>query len=185
MDNWVKYLIFGYIKQIQNEQSLTNIPLLINYLCILYFYENEYFDKIGDGITVSDDKLTITQTKPFKNNWMNTTYCKNWIESASNKVIKWKFKMNKFSGTWSHNVCIGITSTDQCQNSDFTESKIGTFYGFGDHIKLITNNDADYDYLSIGIFKENDEVLFILNLIEKKIYRQINNDEIHEFCKKY
>ena len=42
-----KYTVFGYIREKENELLLHNIPSIISYLSLTYYFHGEYFDKYG------------------------------------------------------------------------------------------------------------------------------------------
>eukprot|EP01084_Bolivina_argentea_P203798 348005_1 len=87
----VKDLIFGYVKRIEKQhlQLEMEVPVMISYVILLFYFENEYFDKPGQGIIISKDKMTITKQSNADVDFDNTTYCKNTFALKSNSNIKW------------------------------------------------------------------------------------------------
>ena len=55
-------------------------------LCILYYFHGEYFEKAGDDIQISNDKMTITKIRGGSG-WNNTSYGKTWIDSSIPKIV--------------------------------------------------------------------------------------------------
>ena len=53
-----KLTVFGFVREMQNESSW-NIPMVIFYLCLSYFFEPECFEKCGKGMEISKDGLTL------------------------------------------------------------------------------------------------------------------------------
>ena len=68
----------------------------IYHLCILFLFEAEYFDIIGNKINLSQDRMTITKDQSGRYDWLNTSYGKNIILSTSKKIIRWTLKMKPF-----------------------------------------------------------------------------------------
>ena len=95
------YLVFGYVRNLtQNDEIPTNIPDVICYMMLIYFYIEECFMKSKEGfsnVTISEDQFTITQTENTSSNcnYYNTIFCKNWIDIMSDKLVTWKFKINE------------------------------------------------------------------------------------------
>ena len=93
-----KFIVVGYVRQNENKLSLfCNVPSMIPYLCLLYYFHGEYFEKVGDDINISKDKRTITkvvESLKFK----NTSYGQIWIDPKVPQIAKWKFMINKMLG---------------------------------------------------------------------------------------
>ena len=53
---------------------------IVLFICLLYCYDGEYFEKTGDDIEISQDKMTVTKIMQT-NNWNNTSYGYAWIDS--------------------------------------------------------------------------------------------------------
>ena len=92
IDDKTKDTVFGYIRQQQKTLSLSNICPLISYLCLSYYYQNEYFTTTKDHeITISENRMKIT--KHNGSGWINTTYGNVWIDSSIPQIAKWKIKI--------------------------------------------------------------------------------------------
>ena len=57
----------------------------IIYLCILYYFHAEYFERCSKDIQISDDKMTITKIKN-PDSW-NRYFAKLWIDSISECIV--------------------------------------------------------------------------------------------------
>eukprot|EP01084_Bolivina_argentea_P152868 266584_1 len=183
----VSHLIFGYCRKMEQYNAIhINIIPLIKYIIVLYYWQQEYFNKLGTDINVSNDKTTITKDiasdKDHISGWMNTTYGKNCINSISNKIVKWTFKINKFDAGGLSDICMGIASTDACQNYDFTCHDTGKFYAFGNLGVFFKDQDS---YCSSAMdknlnetdvtFSQNDKISLILNLNKRQLITKIND----------
>eukprot|EP01084_Bolivina_argentea_P299913 517020_1 len=91
INNRTKHSVFGYVREMHDKLSLPNVPILISYLCLSYYYHNEYFAKSGDEVEILNDKMSIKKIAGHCD-YNNTTYCNTWIESTSNKIAKWTLK---------------------------------------------------------------------------------------------
>eukprot|EP01084_Bolivina_argentea_P204257 348798_1 len=121
VDSDINVLVSGYARMIQMEIKLNlndeykffseNIPPMINSLCILYYYQPEYFDIIGKEIKVSKDKMSISSTINVKK---NTSYGSHHILSTEKQTVRWSVKINETSTS---KFVIGISSTNKCDES--------------------------------------------------------------------
>ena len=110
----VQYCVFGYMRTYEKKLSLNVIPSRVIYLVLLFYYEREHFDKSPECIEISEDQRTITRTdKGDSYYWTNLTFLKKWIDSTSNQLIEWTFKVDKKDGNDAKDkkgICIGIYS---------------------------------------------------------------------------
>ena len=172
-DDQLTYLVFGFIKSIQNSHdSLSIIPIDIFYLCIVFLFQPEYFNIMGDGIDVSEDRMTITKSKESIGSWDNTSYGKISILSTSERIVTWKVKMNKCNPM--NTRCIGIVSTIDCQNTDWIYNDVGFYYGFSENGVSVGNrkNTEDAAFLiscADTNYGPGDTVTIILNLKDATI----------------
>ena len=171
-DDSTKLLIFGYVRDNNIKMRISNnIPDLICFIIILYCMNEEYFDKPGQNIHISDDKLSITRISGT--GYDNTTYCKQWIPSISKMIITWKFKVETYTGT----ILLGITANfDTFQNDDFTDygNDIAPVYALSNN-GVWESTQSDKAFKSWA-YSANDEITFILNLKDGNITFQVNND---------
>ena len=52
----IQYEVFGFMRNCENETNL-NIPNLITYICLSFYYINEHFMITHEQIKLSDDKV--------------------------------------------------------------------------------------------------------------------------------
>ena len=48
-----RYTAFGYIRDMEKQLKLSNVPIMINYLCLGYYFHGEYFEKCGDDLMIT------------------------------------------------------------------------------------------------------------------------------------
>ena len=121
-----KYATFGYIHILERDLKIANIPTMICYLILEFLYNREYFEKAGEDLQISRDKMSIT-----KDTWnisnreenMNTAYTKSWIEGGLKQIIRWSFIIEDYGYLKSlsdvSHIYIGIVSKDNRSNDTF------------------------------------------------------------------
>eukprot|EP01084_Bolivina_argentea_P171462 297059_1 len=167
-----KYLVLGYNKHI--EQILgSNIPILINSLCILYYFESDYFEIAGSGITISEDKKSITKTKStYARAYDNTTYLCMIIPSTQCIECIWTLKIQSSTGTIYSMINIGITSNNEI-DKNFTAWRHDDNYSSYSHYAY--NGYAGYKSSNNGIssygksFGSGDTIDVHLDLSKKQL----------------
>ena len=81
-----------------------------------------YFDNARkDCFKISDDKLTITNIEKISD-FDHTIYMKHWIDSTSNQIIKWRFKINEHQ-TWHHYFGLASTFSEEALEEDFVNGE--------------------------------------------------------------
>ena len=132
LPNNTKYTTFGYVRRMEKESFPLNIPAMITYLILKYYFHGEYFEKAGDDLEISDDKMSVTRiTSPGSfNRFMNTAYGKTWINGNSDQIIRWRFKIESYGEPIS-TIFVGIVSNDHRLNEDFAnyEDKQWRYFG--------------------------------------------------------
>eukprot|EP01084_Bolivina_argentea_P037165 68717_1 len=182
----IKYTVFGYIRECETKLCLhTNIPIMVSYICLSYYFHGEYFDKCSNDIVISNSTNTITKKEGHNSNnsinnivsaWCNTTYGKLWIESDIDQIAKWTLKLNHCG----INTFIGLMSKDNRINSNCSTSKDKPYYAVF-HAGSTDYNDNTCVYNNNMVtFKNGDIMIFILNTQKRCISIQKNNDV--QFC---
>ena len=120
-------IVYGYIRESQKlfstkHDSFYIISDLIISSILLFYRTTEYFCKAGEGITISGNNKNIITKTGNQHSWSNTSYCFNWIESKSNKIITWTFKLDKLITVAidSSVVTFGIVTNDNHWDDDFS-----------------------------------------------------------------
>ena len=135
-----KHIAFGYTRQSEKEYDIPNLPKVVIYLVLGYFFHGEYFEKCGDDLQISDDKMTVKRTtlpRRLRRFW-NTAYGKLWIPLDSNKVTKWTFKIESYGNEIEGDgaIRVGIVSKDNSLNQNFIGLGRVKLYEFGKSIRL-------------------------------------------------
>ena len=74
----IRSAVFGYMRQTEKQLYLSTVPIMVYYLCLGYYFHGEYFEKAGNDLQISDDKMCVERiTEPEKTErgaFMNTTW---------------------------------------------------------------------------------------------------------------
>ena len=109
IDDKFKDAAFGYIRRIEKKNKLfTTIPVMINYLCLNYYYAGEYFAKCAFLTRVSNNRMTITA------HGYGTSYGNVWIDPRIPQIVRWTFKIGKDS-----TLTFGIVSSEDSPDPDY------------------------------------------------------------------
>ena len=93
VDERSKLLVFGYVRSVESALQLPNTPPLIMHLCLTFYYLNEYFARaLRNCFVISDDKLTVTKIDEHPD-WNHTICLNEEIQSMSNAIVTWQFKI--------------------------------------------------------------------------------------------
>ena len=147
--NKSKHAVFGYIREMEQQLALSNIPVMINYLCLGYYFHGEYFEKAGDDLQILNDKMSVKRiSEPIERiKYMNTAYGKRWIQLNSGEIFKWKFRIDSFGrwyGKWETKLFIGIVSRDDRINDDFGVDKPSHYFSIRENLDI----SPKFDYMN-------------------------------------
>lgn len=117
IDIKTKYGVYGWVRNAEKELKLSNIPLLVSSICILYYHEEEIFARCGKTVTLSADKKHITGGYA----WDNVNVGNNVIDSMTDSIYEWTM-----TSTSKDTIVVGITSVS---NIDCNKVKFWFEYG--------------------------------------------------------
>eukprot|EP01084_Bolivina_argentea_P155474 270927_1 len=115
VNNKIKFCVFGYVRQMELELKLANIPMIASYLCLVYYYHNEYFAVVDEYIQISNDKMTISRPSGSAYKRISTTNAigNQVIKSDEDMIATWTFKINEVTcGVYGKQIDIGFRSTE-------------------------------------------------------------------------
>ena len=161
--------VFGYITKTEKDLSLQNIPDLVGFVCLAYYYLWEYFYKFGAHADTDDERTTLTNThSQYK---YATGYGAIRIKSIEPTVHSWKFRINSAREYMS----IGIDE-DGFKGLDygvhFKKTKNYTLMCRGSKTR---NGTAEARHVSNG-YKEGDIVQMVLDLNKRSISFVVNDE---------
>ena len=130
IDNKIQFTVFGYLRYLQkelikfhNNDNITifnNVPSLINYTCLSYYYNPPYFGQISKHYKKTGQFDDII-TKTGDGGWNSSAYGFEWIKYDINKIIEWKF-LYKRSKDGATGISIGIITNKHHQNTELSYS---------------------------------------------------------------
>ena len=183
-DSKSNHIVFGYIHEIESQLNLQEITSLIIHIILGFYYQNEFITKYRkDCFEVSEDKLTITNIKQV-GFLAHSIYFNQWIESTSQLIVKWTFKMNKVieRGTGFY---FGLVSKEEDTFSDFSSAsdEYTPNYAICGDGQLWDNGKFADDSEILTELMESDWVTFILDLSAGKFKCSIQDRfEEAEIC---
>ena len=137
---------------------------MISSICILYYHDDERFDKHGSKVILSKDKRTVTKNSM---GFDDITFGKYEIPSKSNSIFQWQFKIRKMADI----VIIGIVSLKYQQEEEdgirYTVWSDGDLYKYGGPVG--SNRNIAY--------KQGDRVSIVLDPSKAHIKASVNDGE--------
>ena len=176
VDIRTELLVNGYVRVIIDTLGghtlFENVPNYIHSLCMLFYFVYEYFDIIGKGVSVSDDRSRITRNSDVdpSNRYLNTSFGKTKILSMESKIYRWEIKIHKGSRF----VTIGISSNYDHRDKHFVKtissvSDKHIYYAYNGYGGIKADVDEGIVVYSKAAGHVRDIIELELDLIEKKI----------------
>ena len=166
-----KDIVIGYVKDVQRLINAQQIPMVVTYLCLMYFfYEIDHFDKAGKNIKINDRGDILTAVSCEK----GTCYGKLNIGADSNNIpfiFSWTFNIISRSSF----IYIGL---DSSKNNASTQS---LFYALSDWGSTGTATTTEQDIFQRNpawSYREGDIVEMKLNVKQQKLKYFINDKDI-------
>ena len=184
IDKVTLYTVSGFIRESQtllpSNNAFYHIPLLVEHICINYYWIAEYFTVHGNGIQLND-KNNIAKNNGYLG--FNSVYG-NVDVSNSSMIYTWTFKA-------STGLAIGIDSSNKsCYNDDFTDgiyndaffySYLHNGYKYAHDLDVITGELAgdgwiEGDIIRMELNSSAKTLIFFVNNKDQAIYNYINFD---------
>ena len=175
IDDRSRYGVYGWIRKAEMDIKIGNIPLIIQSICLLYFYEEEMFDVINKHVQSSDNKKCITKMKI--NGWTNNNYGIIQIPSNTDNKYEWNLKVKhlKYTG-----MRLGISDSIRSNTYLYNDSdQTNTYYmiwAMGATIHQNINGFSEWSW-NVTEIKQNDELSLVLDLKNAEIILSINNSK--------
>ena len=112
-----KHLVYGYI---HGMQKILNIPDIIIFICLCFYYQREYFSIIDDMVEIQDILENKRKIIKKQSGWNSTAFGFVQIDSLSNHIYEWEIKLIKCHDF----VIIGVASYTESKNNLFTEKQL-------------------------------------------------------------
>ena len=130
MDNKTKLFVYGFMRHhsdllllANNNNSFYNIPELVTFICLSYFYSVEYFTINQAGSIICKNLKTTKCNR--KSGWISI-FGRHSIESISKCHCVWDLKLY-IKDCW---YIIGITSNKEKMDTPFQRNKIDYNYAY-------------------------------------------------------
>ena len=186
-DPEIKFSVFGYIRRYEKKFKY-NIPSLIKYSCLNYYYLHEYFTIYGRNITISNPpKNTIITSLSSNGNFTTNTLYGNVVIDRNDTSISeyiWTFKI--WNLLQHSSFIIGIDQSQNKLNKKFLNSDFSSiglnpnnFYAFGSKGRLYCknktngNNRSNYEFGKK--WRKKDLISIILSVSNRTLELIINN----------
>ena len=176
IDSKTKYTVYGWIREVENALKVTNIPTTISNICIIYYRDDECFDKIEPGITAKKNNKIVTVDCMTGDNFI-FSFGKIGISSTTEVVCQWDIKIRSKNTTqlfMYKSIIFGVASV----NSGLINHKTKNFYETDGSIFGYKTgwNDAYvsgiYDVISVHLDLKKRNVKFFVN-------GKLQKNEIH------
>ena len=177
-------IVFGYIHEHQQKTMDIVIPSPIYFLCLMYYYIHDSFDpdKHSSHITITGDHNETIISEPSAPSYaICCAYGNHWMESMSNKLIKYKIKINAIEHWMDRESLyslIGISSIDTCLDEAFD---------VGDNIFYALDSDGYKCWLDpedgatagkeyTGAWNKGDMITMELNFLKRTVSFYVNGE---------
>lgn len=181
-DKTDKYSVWGFIRQAVKQFEILNIPFIIYYICLKYFWIYECFVAVSSKNTnILDDGATIV----YNCDWVNShrrrnrlSMCKATIDCSILQEVEWRFKIMTSSSDFIYingiNFCISCaTGFDQMEdwNAPSYHWGSGSMYSCGTNYMGSSKNPVD--------FWDNNIYIITLNTKERTIKVEVQDETDH------
>ena len=173
--------VFGFVRESQNifpsNNAYFNIPTLISYVILYYYYMAEFFTEHGDDIELNEDSDTMTLVSGDS---AQTAFGNILINCKSDIIYEWTMKIERLpTGVRLYAIGIGIDSSKrETVNDCFIDAGNHGFIcwhcGIGEHKTGIFGCKS---------FKEDDIVKLEINTKLQKCVLCINDGKSSELGK--
>ena len=177
-DEFSQKVIFDYIRQVERINLFCNVPIIIQFICLLYYYIPEFFTKYNESRIKLDDSKKImsyywyidtTTTSP------NTVYGNIQINNNYHSKYIWTIKILSCN---EDPILIGIDSSNkEYINNNFSFAHVDvTHYAFriSNGQCLLSSKDDISVYCDYQI-KNGDIIQMELNSKDKNLKLNIND----------
>ena len=164
IDDRTKYSVYGWIRKAEYELKLGHIPMMIQSICILYVRDDEMFEIVSNGISLSDNKRVI-RSNLYGEDYYYYCYGLVKVDSRQDCIYQWDLKIAKCP-VYGKGVRFGIASCNKESKPGsyvYQYDNDGTTSGYG--IGWVTGSDkaGEGDTLSVCLDLKRKKVNFYVN----------------------
>lgn len=177
VDNRSRMVIFGYIRRFETKHQHVTIPMMIQYLFLIYYWINEKFTVHGDDIKLEQDGKVATRLKKIIAPY-HTAYGNHTIDLADTSIIayQWTFQIRDIPFKNLSPICIGIdASSDKYISHDFTAAYYNhcEFYSIGSNNNVYNRRWSEWSDNNLKLLRKwrKDDILVLLLNVQSKNFK--------------
>eukprot|EP01083_Nonionella_stella_P304168 1055804_1 len=94
----------SFIRRMQSELCIDNVPMLVQYLCLMYYHHGEYLQVWDNQMQISKDRMTVRRDTPtslidsdvfdFQGVTSQTAIGQTRVNANEDVLVKWVLKIN-------------------------------------------------------------------------------------------
>ena len=159
VDDRTKMIVKGFIKQCQilfpQNVPYYNIPTLVNHLCLLFYWQREFFQIFnGKRVELSEDKMEVRTFDNDSDTRWNTLYGNIVFDNEShpNTIIEYEMDINISAS----NGALGIASSGKEQEDTNSLIWNDVVLPYSKHIAAYALHGSSLYYIGDGRVKPRD-----------------------------
>eukprot|EP01084_Bolivina_argentea_P130047 229608_1 len=177
-----KNAVFGYVRRFQDKA-----PSIIQYLCLCYYLDMDYFSKHASHFTVNDRRDIVTSMlklgKYGFQKW-GSVYGDVAITNDSPVKFRWTFKIlqSQFFRSDMSSIYIGIDSSNKTHYEGYFWNNVlnrNNWYAYGGSSPYRYCDWIDYENIPKGKpIRKDDIIKMEVNVVDKTISYTVNEEDL-------
>ena len=96
IDTKTRYTVHGWVRNMEKKLKLAEIPTMLISICILFYEDNDRFDRVGSNLKLLKDGTCLKVIKSTPHRWIleeaNCGYGAIQIPSKDTSIYRWDLK---------------------------------------------------------------------------------------------
>ena len=181
----IQQIVFGYFRECKHtvfdDDESVIIPTIIIHICLLFYYEYDRWECMGDDLVIDENNADIVRFKDGHPDYSyNSAFLSQVCDSEKGGIYHWKFKLISMVYVWN---IIGVWRVNDNElpprNTYFTNGGI-TAYGLcltdGELVNRTTGGGTIGPPYACAV-KEDDIIEMYLDFDKMELRYTINNKE--------
>lgn len=170
-----QYCVWGFIRECMNRFKLLNIPVIINYYCLIYFWVSERFVTVSKSelLTICDDGMSLQciRSDPSMRRINRLAQLQATINSEILQRVSWYFEIVRSQGGPSieFSISAGQRFTEVESDPSYHWKSGGSTFSCGSRYTGPSKNPVS--------FRSGDQYVVILDTKNKTISVNVNNEQ--------
>ena len=168
----IKCIVFGFARAVEKslsslDESYENIPKLVLYMILHYYYHKEYFSEYSAHILANNTKTTLS-LKAFNDSKVCSAFGNDIIEFTGKYIYKWRIYIRLLQHASSY-IGIGFCQSNKLQhNHCFSESDTihSLAYFDSDQVEI---SGQEYNFNGMDGYDHNDIIEMEINTKKKTL----------------